>query len=461
MICRLLNKLASSSILMTWASLIARMGMAIIVLPYIVVRFNAEEISVWLFILIINRLRDIFDFGYLDNISREVSYSKGQRLTSGLKLVIDFSNFIYARNSTLCFIFLLLSITAGFYFKGHFEYFDCFDSVFIILVVVVSNSIYVYGNKYIAILFGLDYISMIRSWDTLFTLMNIGTILLGIIVFPSLITIITINSAWVVIAVLRNRYMASKVIFYECPNKEPLNEVNAFNADKIKKNANRDFFSSLLTSGYAQGFNYFISIFLPLSFSNTYLLLDNIVEQIKNLSRVPFYVNRPKMAAQYKKTGFLDIILIRKYIMFSTLTLCLSLFLFSIFAPYVLDLIDSKVEFDSTIWLVICTYAMIERLGAMHNQIYVIMNNKVIAHKYLPITVLISTVILSFFLFFNISPSFYVLAFSLSYLFTFYLPISQLNIREFSVKRLYFEAYNYILCIVSVLLLIFGVFYVN
>ncbi|EPO2911937.1 hypothetical protein ACT7TL_003511, partial [Vibrio cholerae] len=276
--------------------------MAIIVLPYIVVRFNAEEISVWLFILIINRLRDIFDFGYLDNISREVSYSKGQRLTSGLKLVIDFSNFIYARNSMLCFIFLLLSITAGFYFKGHFEYFDCFDSVFIILVVVVSNSIYVYGNKYIAILFGLDYISMIRSWDTLFTLMNIGTILLGIIVFPSLITIITINSAWVVIAVLRNRYMASKVIFYECPNKEPLNEVNAFNADKIKKNANRDFFSSLLTSGYAQGFNYFISIFLPLSFSNTYLLLDNIVEQIKNLSRVPFYVNRPKMAAQYKKT---------------------------------------------------------------------------------------------------------------------------------------------------------------
>ncbi|HFG1996631.1 TPA: hypothetical protein ACGF51_003636, partial [Vibrio cholerae] len=142
-------------------------------------------------------------------------------------------------------------------------------------------------------------------------------------------------------------------------------------------------------------------------------------------------------------------------------TLCLSVFLFSIFAPYVLDLIDSKVEFDSTIWLVICTYAMIERLGAMHNQIYVIMNNKVIAHKYLPITVLISTVILSFFLFFNISPSFYVLAFSLSYLFTFYLPISQLNIREFSVKRLYFEAYNYILCIVSVLLLIFGVFYVN
>ncbi|EGR5064132.1 hypothetical protein C1E47_19320, partial [Vibrio cholerae] len=198
-----------------------------------------------------------------------------------------------------------------------------------------------------------------------------------------------------------------------------------------------------------------------LSFSNTYLLLDNIVEQIKNLSRVPFYVNRPKMAAQYKKTGFLDIILIRKYIMFSTLTLCLSLFLFSIFAPYVLDLIDSKVEFDSTIWLVICTYAMIERLGAMHNQIYVIMNNKVIAHKYLPITVLISTVILSFFLYFNISPSFYVLAFSLSYLFTFYVPISQLNIREFSVKRLYFEAYNYILCIVSVLLLIFGVFYVN
>ncbi len=321
MICRLLNKLVSSSILMTWASLIARMGMAIIVLPYIVVRFNAEEISVWLFILIINRLRDIFDFGYLDNISREVSYSKGQRLTSGLKLVMDFSNFIYARSSMLCFIFLLLSITAGFYFKGHFEYFDCFDSVFIILVVVVSNSIYVYGNKYIAILFGLDYISMIRSWDTLFTLMNIGTILLGIIVFPSLITIITINSAWVVIAVVRNRYMASKVIFYEFPNKEPLNEVNAFNADKIKKNANRDFFSSLLTSGYAQGFNYFISIFLPLSFSNTYLLLDNIVEQIKNLSRVPFYVNRPKMAVlNIKKTGFLDIILIRKYIMFSTLT---------------------------------------------------------------------------------------------------------------------------------------------
>lgn len=443
MVNRLFRAILNSSVIMSWTSLISRLGMAAIVLPFIVVNLSETDISLWFFILILSRFKDLFDFGYLDNIARKASYYKGEKEGGKIKHLYFFSLDVYKKNSMYCFFALLFLAVLGLYLKSMLPADRIIEMSILVVLIAISNSIFIFGNRYVSILFGLDYISQIKSWDTLFTLLNIISLISVMLYSPALWAIVIINSFWTILTVIRNRYFCNKIV-RELSGHAIVTCNSGFQS--IKLNSKKDYFASLLSMGYIQLFNYLVSVFLPVGISNAYLLLDNIMEQIKNISRIPFYVNRPKMARDFKSTGVLNYTDVRRYMLSSSATLAIGVFLFAILGPFLLLAIGSKVVFDLYIWITLAIFASIERLSAMHNQLYVIVTDEVIVHKLLARTMMFVTVIIFIFYFLNFKYFIYPLSFAISYLVVFYPPLVKYNLCFFKISFLKFEVFNLLTC---------------
>jgi len=434
-----MRRILNSSIIMSWSSILSRLGMALLVLPFIIVFLDEQSISIWFFFLILNRLRDIFDFGYLDNVSRHISYIKGGgESNSEISTLYLYAGHVYKRSALACFIISFFIGSVGLFIKG-FNVIENWQFYLALLVISLSNSIFIYGNRYISILFGMDYISKIKSWDTLFTILNILSLLCFLNEGVTVLILVTINSFWLILCVFRNGIMLNRIFNDLNLNVNLLGKGN-YNFNLIRDNARREFVASLFSVGYFQLFNFIISLYLPTSISNTYLFLDNVVDQIKNLSRVPFYVKRPGLASEFKRNGNLKWREISTYMARSHFVLLLGLFSFSIVGPYILELIGSNVVYDKLLWGTISIYAFCERLTAMHSQVNILVTDKIKSHIYLPKTTLMSSLGLLLCVLFKVEYYYFPLCFAVSYLTVFYAKLSTDNYRILNVSMICFEA---------------------
>lgn len=399
-----------SAMLMTWTSLLSRLVLSMLVLALVLNVLSPEELSVWFFFIIIARLRDIFDFGYLDNVARTYSYmlvdkDKAAKVTK----VYSFARKKYTLFSWLCFISSLIIGGLGLYLKDfnplvQVEYYFC------LFLLSISNAVFIYGNLYVSYLFGKNRISILKGWDTFFNILNTISFFAVYYFSPSILNFLIVNSVWVILIVIRNYWLVGY--------KYRRLIVDEFEEDVglllMSKNSRKEFFSGLYSMGLIQGLNFYISTQLNISLSNRYLLLDNIIEQIKNLARVPFYVKRPSFAAS-SRGGGIDLREVKNAMLFSQVVLIIGCIFFYCLADLILSFVGSNVMFDGLLWGALFSAALLERYTAMHNQLFIIVNNVIKSHIFYFVTLIVFSTFMLVFYFNQVSYYFYPLALLLSY----------------------------------------------
>lgn len=363
--------LANKEAVASYISMVMRLCLGVSLYPF----FASSDpliFSVWLFCQLLGRFRDIFDLGYFDNFTREYSYLiKDGNLLVRSQLFL-YSNRVYRRLSVLCFLVQVALISI--WFVIDITKLSTLNAI-VLLFVCFSNAIYLFGNKYLSMLYGLNYIFILRIWDAILN----GITLIFIVVVYQRVDLI--DYALFILPILNILIVIRNVVLVRHVFKIQDVALNIEHTIKsrINYNARRELKSSFWLMGLIQGVNYGITVFLPINVSNIYLFLDQVSEHIRNFSRVPFYVKRPAWAQYFKEFDRLPGKDVR--IAFSTSIILLVLgyiTLYSIqYAP-----MSFSFDLNTPLFATICflIFSVVERVCAMMNQLNLILSNVVITH---------------------------------------------------------------------------------
>lgn len=436
---------------MTWASLFSRMGMVVFILPLILVKFNELEVSLWFLFIILTRVRDVFDFGLLDNIARTYSYSYKNEKTEcnniteamhqKIHQIKTFSNTIYRKAAFVCLISLSIIGVIVLVNKIGLDH-EFLKYWLALAVLVLSSSIFIYGNQFVSIFVGLNQIALIKYWDTIFAALNIISLLIILLFQPSFLLVVITNALWVTLTVARNAFLFKRIndICNITTMPSALNDkLSKGDSCLIIMNAKREFFSSIFSVGFIQLVNLIISAKFSIAISNQYLLFDNLMEQIKNVARAPFYTKRPSFAMTVSKNNNLSKDMVYLPMFFSHATFISGVLFILLFGKQFLELIESDISFEPILWCVIGFSGFIERFTAIHNQLYVIINNKIITHIYMPITASVAIFIMSLFYWVD-NVLLFPIAITIGYLSCFSWKVSKNNYLYFKHSILSFES---------------------
>ena len=399
-----------SPTLMTWCSLLIRSGTVIFILPLVLLKFSVIEIGLWFIFGILIRIRDVLDFGMLNNIARSIAYAyAGKNEIDGLgtvnktntpnirliQSIVTASSYLYNRSLVISAIILLIlgvATVSNTLAKSpaplNVEYW------YALMVHVLGCLIFLWGNNFVAFLTGINKIAILKRWDAIFGALTIlslgGALALG----SSFLIFIILMNFWVALTVIRNFYLYR---IYQ--NNLFLNEAS-FIDKKVVKNiislSKRDFLGALFGVGFMQGINIFIASVFPINVVNSYLLIDRLIEQIKGISRAPFYTKMPLFAKLITLGNTATLIEVAKKSMLISYVVCFLGFTFVyVFGNELLKFIGiNNVVIDKELWLLLCLAAVIDRYTAMHNQIFLIIFNKVITHITLFVTMFLSIVLM-------------------------------------------------------------------
>jgi len=434
-------RVRNSALMMTWLSFVTRSGIVIFVLPLILVQLNPVEISIWFIVVILNRIRDVFDMGFVDNFSREISYSLGNSNVKVLKEVVNYASRVYL---ILCFasgmslLLIGLSILLMKYGAGFID----FEKALTLIVVSVSSAAHIYGNRYVSFLYGSGKIADMKFWDSIFNFANILALIAFLLVLPSVVAVVVVNSIFILSIVLRNS------LFY----RSALNDIGSKGFQKIEKKSNldvkkrilknslRELYSSIFGVGLVQLANIIITVKFPVSVSNQYMLIDSLVEQLKGVARAPFYTARPKMAMYLESQigAVKNLAYFSRPMMYSHMVFAIGFMFLLFFGDVLLIFIGSKIEFSMLFCIAIGLAGLAERYSGMHNQLFVIASKKIVSHMLMPGVCGIAGLVV-FFLGYDVTPAFYSLGLLVGYVVGFSWVVAMKNYEKFETNFWAFE----------------------
>jgi len=397
-----------SPTLMTWLSFLVRSGTVVFVMPLVLLHFSDLEVALWLIFGVLIRVRDVLDFGMLNNVSRLVAYANSGSKSIGdlsfgdnkeggnigLVCSIDMAaGFLYIRTISISFALLLL-MGGGVVWRtlapvDGAPYLDYWLALFVHLLGCVS---YLWGNRYVAFLTGTNKIALLKRWDALFGAASIITLIVFILAGSSFFWFILATNFWIVLTVARNWFLWKVRV-----NWDRTDGVDAEIVEKIVSLSKRDFLGALFGVGFLQIINIAIASFFPIAIVNSYLVLDRLIEQIKGVSRAPFYTKMP-IFAKYVTRGDRNLLegVAKRGLLLSYAVCCLGILFVYVFGSAILSVIGvESVDVDTNLWLLMGAAALVDRYAAMHNQLYLVIYNKVLTHITLFVTMLLTILIIT------------------------------------------------------------------
>jgi O-antigen/teichoic acid export membrane protein len=393
---RLLRRCWNSPTIMTWASYSTKALSLFVVLPLIVKRFPAADISLWYLFSSITVLMGLADMGFRSTFSRAVSFAMGGArdigVYNGREAVEEKHtnwNLIERINSSMdriyfylsVVVFILLVAPGTWSLAKPFSLVDDKQNAFIAWTIIILSSVYkFYGTKYQNYLEGLNKIALVRRIESL---MSLGAILTSITVLAfggDLLQLVIATQIWVVANTLRNWYLARIV------EEGRYKGFKAHPFDKV-------FFKKLWTPAWRSGISGIMSnglthlsgvIYAQVGDAAQvagYLLALRIIIQIKEISMAPFYSKIPQMSRLRVEGRLNELIRISQRGMFlGNMIFVLGTIAVALLLQPLLRLIGTDVVFvPIQFWLILSLAFFVHRYGAMHMQLY-LTTNHIISH---------------------------------------------------------------------------------
>jgi hypothetical protein len=399
----------------TWGSFVSRGISLLIVLPLVLTKFSAGDISLWYLFLTIIGLQPIADMGFGSTFIRVIAFAMGGakrfddlrniRIESGgnsqknwisIEKIVSTMYYVYNRLTPVVFILLLIVGTISLIKPiSHTE--DIQSSWISWVIILLTTTIIFRGTIYSNYLQGVNKIALFRRWQSIFSLGTTITSFLVLWFDEKILTLVISYQVWALLNVIRNYYFCRTIedkrfrkFQYTAKNTE------IFNA--VWPSAWKSGVGILLSYGTVQASGLIYAQIGSITSVVSYLLALRILNNIRGFSMAPFYSKLPLLARLRAEGNHLkQITVASKGMKLSYWTFVVPFIFVGFTATSLLKYIGSNADFVSPLlWSLMGIGYFIERYGAMHIQLYSTTNHIIwhVANGTLGIIYLVTSIIL-------------------------------------------------------------------
>ena len=375
------KRLLNSPTFSTWLSFISKAASFLVVLPLILNKFSAADVTLWHLYLILWSLIAIFDAGFgsafvrvisylsADSINTQASFNNNlNTLKNGIEAINKVMKKFYLILGGICFI-LIGTIGTMLFSKPIDESSNSSFGLYVWFFFICTYPILLWGNRYINLLIGCHFIPVFRLWETFFNLLILLSILYLSLTGRGIHSLILTYQCWYVVGVYRNfKLVQNKITLGKKTDEKSIRLIKSL----VLNNAMKSGLGVFLAQGITQGTSLVYAQYISPSLLAPYLVGLNIANSIKSFSQAPFYSKVPVFNRLYGEGNLKKLKELAYQSMNRVYIVFLSAFFFvTIFSEFIFESINSKVEFpEMDLWFLVGFGILIERFGAMHLQIY-------------------------------------------------------------------------------------------
>jgi len=370
----------------------------VLVLPLVLKNFSNAEISVWLLFSSFIALQNLADFGFKNTFSRGISFAMGgaekiivyksaQNLYPEkpanwdlIEKIITTSKAVYLKISIL--VFFLMSTVGTIALLRPISLLNHNIWAFSAWgVIVIVSSIRFYGNIFLVYLEGTNQIPLLKRWEALTFLGGVISSFIVLLAKGGLFELVLANQIWVLVAVIRNKFLCNYILDNKYKNFSQSNRINKEIFSSIWPAAWRSGIAGLMNFGIISLSGIFYAQIGSRESVSSYLLAIRLLDGIRGFSMAPFYSKLPKLARLRAEGKINELIhTSQRGMKISHLVFIILVILVGISADYILYFISSKTNFVTPLlWILLSSAYFFHRYGAMHMQLY-LTTHHVVAH---------------------------------------------------------------------------------
>lgn len=381
-----LKDLSSSPQLLTWASMLIRGLVLILLLSYAGSVLGPIESTVFLLFISLIAFQGILDFGFIPSFVRVIAYL-GKEDVAHKPLVV--SGFDYAKTNmnevmvifewvycrlTILFLVLLVTIGTASLIVPISRLTDP-DVGWLSWGLNIGGSLFLFSStRYSAILTGLNKIALLKKLEIIangpiLILLGVGNYLEASYISMVLI----LNMGYLALYILVRRQVFLLLALERKPKDSPINRKLL---TVIFQSAWRSGFGVLMTMGTITGSGLIVAQLASAADSASYLTAQRLIVALGGYCYVPFQVIIPQISTLYASGSGLQLIEIarkaKKQVLWLVMLSGLGVLLV---VKVVLPYLSYSFRFVTTdIWLAMIMYALVERAGATNVQLQSVCN---------------------------------------------------------------------------------------
>jgi O-antigen/teichoic acid export membrane protein len=386
-----LSTIWHSPTITTFGGIAARSLGLLILLPLVLVRFDAEEISVWYLFAAIASLQLLLDLGFSVTFARVVAYAMGGAGIESLRSPREVGgagpdweavgriwsalHYVYRRLAAAWFV--LLATAGSLAVRGPVALTADSDSAWCAwAVIVVASVAALWGMVYSSFLIGINHVALVRRWDIATSLASTLTGAAVLFLGGDLLALVVAYYAWLVLNVLRNGWLARTVLdgrsrSFPRPRRDP--EVLA----AVWPSVWRTGIGIVAGYGLIQASGVIYAQVSSAAAAASYFLALRLIQAVGQFSQAPFYSKLPSLARLYAE-GRQDEMIRRaqRGMRYAYLIFVIGFILLGTVGGPLLDFVGSNVAFPGPeLWSLMGIAFFAERYGAMHLNLYGTTNN--------------------------------------------------------------------------------------
>jgi hypothetical protein len=367
----------------------------VILLPLVLVRLTAEEISVWYLFAAIASLQVLLDLGFSSTFARVVAYAMGGTGVHALgdprsggagapewdavARIWSTIHYLYLRLAA-CWL-LLLGTLGTLAVRGPIALLpDGAGAWWGWALVAAASAIALRGMAFSSFLLGVGEVALVRRWDIATALGSLLSAVAVLLLTPDLLALVIAYYVWPVLNVLRNRWLARQVLggrtrTFPGPRRDAL--VLA----AVWPSGWRTAIGTATVYGLVQVSGVIFAQFNEAATAAAYFVALRLIQAVSQASQAPFYSKLPAFARLYAEGRKDELIRrARRGMAYAYLVFVAGFILLGVMGGPLLTAIGAKVEFPApAMWGLLGIAFFAERYGAMHLNLYAT-TNKVINH---------------------------------------------------------------------------------
>ncbi len=369
---------------MTWGNLGSRVLGFAILLPLVLGNLTVEEASLWLLFQAVLALQGMADFGFSPTFIRIISYARSEKNASKITSdkinllsindalmhrVIGTMRCVYNRLSWVVF-FLMTLLGSLVVMKPILLLEDITIGWSAWTVIAVSSVLIFRGGMFGAYMQGADQIALYQRWQIVTGMVSLIGAIIALLMGGGLFLLVLIVQAGGVVSVFVTRRLAiqhaPKGSWFDPAIKD--SEV----MQTVWPAAWRSGLGVAVTCGTIQGTGVAYAQIAPAADAAAFLLAQRVVRTLSAFANAPFYTCIPHMSRMYAEGRLAELVeSARVGMLQANWILVGGIIVVGFTAEPLLVFIGSQTTFVSTgVWWMLGLATLIERIGAMHLQLY-------------------------------------------------------------------------------------------
>lgn len=361
---------------MTLFSFAAKAGGSLLLLPFILVSFDAPTIAVWYLYFTIHSLQALCDLGFTAVLTRWIAYSVGgsRKTATGSHILLAQRVYLYV---TAVWSLLLISL-GTWSVAGPISAMNIGDQPTAWAcwaLVATASSISIWGGFYSTVLIGCDDVARVRRWEAGFAVISALVCSAVLALDGGLLGLTTCYYGTLALSVIRNRQLARPLV------RRHLSSSVATPFRGLWHQAWRTGLGSALSLGTLHGSAIWYAQVASPNMAATIFLCIRLISAVSQLSQAPFYSNLSRIAILYSEGRHERLINLCRERMGAAFVLFISSFiLVGMLGDRLLNAVGSTLLFpDRGLWIAFGAAFLAERLSGMYVQI-VNATDKIINH---------------------------------------------------------------------------------